>query len=172
MPNNTQPLGLFQTSLLNTNNDYISALAKEFAQKDAYYRQVLGDVIVDNGMATYGPQFFTLIEQQLSQNPNITASLQGNSGQLQNQLGVGPVNTPAMVNARLGIENNSLRGGVNMAVVRMPNGSYMQIPRTYDVGYNSNALGGNVDIGATYTPKTEQMPKAMYGVQARYTKQF
>lgn len=169
-------LGLFQTAMLqNTQQpvDPIQQLAREFVQKNNYFRQVLGDEIIDRGMAQYGPQFFTLLEQQFSQNPDIALRLQGTSGQqMPTQLGLDPMNMPAMLNARLGVEQDGLRGGASTMMVKMPDGSFKQMPRMYDVGYNTNALGGNVDIGANYIPKDGQMPKAMYNIQARYNKKF
>jgi hypothetical protein len=176
MADNTQQ-GLFQNGLLQSlatqQPDPIQQMAREFAQKNAYFRQVLGDDIIDQGMQQYGPQFFTLLEQQLSQNPNITAALQGNSGQfMPMQNGLGPMNNPAMLNARLGVESDNLRAGINNVVVRMPDGSLKQMPRAYDAGYNTNVLGGNLDVGGSVVPKDGQMPKTMYNLQARFNKKF
>lgn len=169
--------GLFQNGLLQSlatqQLDPIQQLAREFSQKDNYFRQLLGDDIVDRGMNQYGPQFFTLLEQQISQNPNLTASLQGTSGQLApSQLGMPVMNMPTAFNARLGAEQDGLRGGVSTMLVKMPDGSFKQLPRTYDVGYNTDVLGGNLDIGGAVVPKDGQMPKTMYNIQARYNKKF
>jgi hypothetical protein len=165
--------GLLQAVMQEQQPDVVSQLAKEFAQKNAYFRQVLGDEIIDRGMQQYGPQFFTLLEQQLSQNPNIGVQLQGTSGQMMPvPLGAEPMISPTMLNARLGMEQDGLRGGVSNLLVKMPDGSFKSMPRMYDVGYNTNVLGGNLDVGAGYVPKDGQMPKSMYNINARYTKKF
>ena len=169
--------GLFQNGLLQSlavqQLDPIQQMAREFSQKNAYYRRILGDSIIDNGIQQYGPQFFTLLEQQLSQNPNIALSVQGSSGNfIPAQNGMDVMNTPAALNARLGMEQNGVRGGVSTMLVRMPDGSVRPMPKAYDVGYNTNAFGGNIDIGGTVVPKDGQMPKTMYNIQARYNKQF
>lgn len=174
MADNNQ-LGLFQQAMMQNQQqvDPIQQMAREYAQKNQYFRQLLGDNIIDQGMQQYGPEFFTLLEQQISQNPDIALRLQGTSGQqMPTQLGLNPMNTPAMFNARLGAEQEGLRGGVSTMLVQMPDGSYKQMPRMYDAGYNTNAMGGNVDIGANFVPKEGQMPKSMYNIQARYNKKF
>ena len=171
--NNNQ--GLFNIpSLTQQQVDPIAQMAREFSQKDAYYRQVLGDQIIDQGLGAYGPQFFTLLEQQLSTNPNVSLAVQGKSGQFMptQQTNLQAMNSPAMLNARLGVEQNGLRGGLNTVLVQMPDGSIKQMPRMYDVGYNTDVLGGNLDVGAGYVPKEGQMPKSMYNIQARYKKSF
>ena len=166
--------GLLQAVMQEQQPDIVSQLAKEYAQKNSYFRQVLGDDIIDRGMQQYGPQFFTLLEQQFSQNPEIALRLQGTSGQMMptTPVGLDPIITPAMLNARLGIEQDGIRGGVSNMLVKMPDGSFKSMPRMYDVGYNTNVLGGNLDVGASYAPKDGQMPKPMYNIQARYNKKF
>jgi hypothetical protein len=174
MADNNQ-LGLFQEAMMQNQQqvDPIQQMAREFSQKNQYFRQLLGDNIIDQGMQQYGPEFFTLLEQQISQNPNLTATLQGSTGQfMPMQNGMQSMNMPAMLNARLGADQEGLRGGVSTMLVQMPDGSYKQMPRMYDAGYNTNAMGGNIDIGANFVPKDGQMPKSMYNIQARYNKKF
>ena len=174
MADNNQ-LGLFQEAMMQNQPqvDPVQQMAREFSQKNQYFRQLLGDNIIDQGMQQYGPEFFTLLEKQISQNPNLTATLQGSTGQfMPMQNGMQAMNMPAMLNARLGADQEGLRGGVSTMLVQMPDGSYKQMPRMYDAGYNTNAMGGNVDIGANFVPKDGQMPKSMYNIQARYNKKF
>lgn len=167
-------LGLFQSALvkgMNPQNDISLQLAQEYKTKDSYYRNLLGNDFVEEGLRDYGPQFFTLVEQELQKNPNIVASLHGSSGNFilpQNGLAAGV--TPVALNARLGIEQNGLRGGVSTGIAKTPS-SYMQMPTMYDVGYNTNLFGGNLDIGAGYSPKTNISPTS-YNIQAMYKKQF
>jgi hypothetical protein len=165
--------GLLQSVTNEQDPNFVSQIAKEFAEKDSYFRQVLGDDIINQGMQQYGFDFFKLLDQQLIQNPNINLQVQGNSGQLApSQLGLNQMSSPAMVNARLGIEQDGLRAGVNNVLVQMPDGSIKSMPKMYDAGYNTNLLGGVLDIGAGYVPKDEKIPKSMYNINARYTKKF
>lgn len=150
----------------------LNETAKELLQKSNAYRQLFGDEFVSQGFQQLGPQFFTLLDAELSRNPNIMANISATSGMYNPDIMAQEAKMPGMVNARLGTELGNFRAGASVPFVQGMDTTYRRMPATYDVGYNTGLFGGNLDLSAGVTPKEGYMPQTMYNVMARYTKEF
>jgi len=146
--------------------------ARQLLEKSNYYRQILGDDFVSRGFQQLGPQFFSILDAEISRNPNIVANIAATSGIRQPfDNGMEQV-IPSMANARLGTEIGNFRGGVSIPFVQGQDMTYRRMPEMYDVGYNTGLFGGNLDISGGVIPKQGYMPDTMYNIMARYTKKF
>jgi hypothetical protein len=146
--------------------------ARQLLEKSNYYRQILGDEFVSRGFQQLGPQFFSILDAEISRNPNILANVSATSGIRQPfDNGMEQV-MPGMANARLGTEVGNFRAGVSVPFVQGQDTTYRRMPTTYDVGYNTGLFGGNLNVSGAVTPKEGYMPQSMYNIMARYTKQF
>ena len=151
---------------------YTPSSATDLLEKSNYYRQVLGDAFVSRGFQQLGPQFFTILDAELSRNPNLLASIAATSG-LQQPFDNGMEQAmPGMVDARLGTEIGNFRAGTSMPFVQGRDTTYRRGPAMYDVGYTTGLFGGNFDISGKLVPKEGTMPESMYNIMARYTKKF
>jgi hypothetical protein len=112
-----------------------------------------------------------LMELEMRRDPRIAMMLMGNSGNLMRDRTLGEVSgvSPAMLMARLGLENNGARAGVSGMAVKTPMG-IKTMPGAVDVGYSAPLMGGNVDVGGYYGLAPSPMPN--YGVNLRYSKEF
>lgn len=163
-----------------TDNDELlmNQLAKEQRNKTAFYRDLLGNDVFANGIAQYGEKpFFKMLDAKFGGNPAFTAKLMGSSGEfMPMQNGMGPMTSKGQFMPRVGVEGTSddgrYRAGATMPVMQMPDGSYKSMPKTFDVGYNTPMLGGELDVGAAVTPRDQMMKEAMYNLQARYNRRF
>lgn len=146
--------------------------ARQLMEKSNYYRQILGDDFVSRGFQQLGPQFFSILDAEISRNPEILANISATSGVRQ------PFNNgmeqviPGLVNARLGTEAGNFRAGVSVPFVQGQDMTYRRMPEMYDVGYKTGLFGGNLDISGGVSPKQGSMPDTMYNIMARYTKKF
>ena len=153
-------------------------MAKEQLGQTQFFRRLLGDDVFNQGVAQYGEKpFFKLLESRIGKNPEMVASLMGNSGQfMQAQNGMGPMASKGMFMGRAGVEgelgDGRYRAGASLPVVQMPDGSYKSMPKTFDVGYSTPAFGGELNVGGAITPKDQMMKDAMYNLQARFNKRF
>ena len=146
--------------------------ARQLLEKSNYYRQILGDEFVSRGFQQLGPQFFSILDAEISRNPNILANLSATSGQRSPNSQYGEFDMPGMANARLGAEAGNFRAGVSVPFVQGQDTTYRRMPASYDVGYNTGLFGGNLDLTAGVTPKEGYMPQTMYNIMARYNKSF
>lgn len=151
---------------------YTPENARQLMEKSNYYRQILGDDFVSRGFQQLGPQFFSILDAEISRNPDILANISATSGVRQ------PFNNgmeqviPGLVNARLGTEAGNFRAGVSVPFVQGQDMTYRRMPEMYDVGYKTGLFGGNLDISGGVAPKQGNMPDTMYNIMARYTKKF
>jgi hypothetical protein len=145
---------------------------KDLLDKSNFYRQYFGNDFVSQGFNALGPQFFTLLDAEISRNPNILASLAATSGVYKPFEDGLEMRTQGLANARLGAEINNFRAGASLPFVQGQDMTYRRMPATYDVGYNTGLFGGNLDISGALTPKEGPMPQSMYNIMARYTKKF
>ena len=151
---------------------YTPENTRQLMEKSNYYRQILGDDFVSRGFQQLGPQFFSILDAEISRNPDILANISATSGVRQ------PFNNgmeqviPGLVNARLGTEAGNFRAGVSVPFVQGYDTKYRQAPTMYDVGYNTGLFGGNLDVSGGVVPKQGYMPDTMYNIMARYTKKF
>lgn len=153
-------------------NAYTPENAKQLMEKSNYYRQVLGDEFVSRGFQQLGPQFFSILDAEISRNPNILANIAATSGVRQPfDNGLEQV-IPGLVNARLGTEVGNFRAGASVPFIQGPDTTYRRGPAMYDVGYKTGLFGGNFDISGAVSPKEGYMPETMYNIMARYTKKF
>ena len=151
---------------------YTPTDARQLLEKSNYYRQVLGDEFVSRGFQELGPQFFSILDAEISRNPNILANIAATSGIRQPfDNGMEQV-IPGLVNARLGTEAGNFRAGASVPFVQGRDATYRRGPAMYDVGYNTGLFGGNLDISGGVSPKEGYMPETMYNIMARYTKKF
>ena len=151
---------------------YTPADARQLLEKSNYYRQVLGDEFVSRGFQQLGPQFFSILDAEISRNPNILANIAATSGVRQPfDNGMEQV-IPGMANLRLGTEAGNFRAGASVPFVQGRDMTYRRAPAMYDVGYNTGLFGGNLDISGAVSPKEGYMPETMYNIMARYTKKF
>ena len=150
----------------------LNETAKDLLAKSNTYRQLFGDEFVSQGFQQLGPQFFTLLDAELSRNPNILANISATSGMYNPDVFAPQAAMPGMANARLGTELNNFRAGVSVPFVQGPDTTYRRMPMTYDVGYNTGLFGGNLDLSAGITPKEGYMPQTAYNIMARYNKTF
>jgi hypothetical protein len=155
----------FSTALIDQNT-------RDLLAKSTFYRQVFGDEFVSNGFQQLGSQFFTLLDAQLSKNPDILANISATSGMYKPFDNGLEVKTQGLANARLGAEANNFRAGVSVPFVQGQDMTYRRMPAMYDVGYNTGLFGGNLDISGGIVPKEGNMPNTMYNIMARYTKKF
>ena len=147
--------------------------AKELLAKSDFYRQLLGDAFVSQGFQQMGPQFFSILDAEISRNPNILANISATSGQYipVSQTGL-ETPTTGMANARIGTEIGNFRAGASVPFIQGQDNVYRRMPAMYDAGYNTGLFGGNLDISGSVMPKEGYMPETMYNIMARYTKQF
>jgi hypothetical protein len=151
---------------------YTPENARQLMEKSNYYRQILGDDFVSRGFQQLGPQFFTILDTEISRNPNILANLSASSGMRSPNFKYGEPDMPGMANARVGTNIDNFRAGVSVPFIQGQDTTYRRMPATYDVGYNTGLFGGNLDVSGGVTPKEGYMPQTMYNLIARYTKKF
>jgi hypothetical protein len=154
------------------NTASLNDTAKDLLTKSNFYRQYFGDDFVSSGFRQMGPQFFSLLDAEVSRNPNILANISATSGMYKPDLMGQEPRMPGMVNARLGTEAGNFRAGASVPFVQGMDQAYRRMPTTYDVGYNTGLFGGNLDITGGITPKEGMMPRSMYNIMARYSKTF
>lgn len=153
-------------------------MAKEQLGQTQFYRRLLGDDVFNQGVAQYGERpFFKLLESRIGKNPEMVASLMGNSGQfMPDQNGMGPMASRGMLMPRFGVEGSAgqgaYRAGVSLPMAQMQGDAYKSLPKTFDVGYSTPAFGGELNVGGAITPKNQMMKEAMYNLQARFNKRF
>jgi hypothetical protein len=154
------------------NTASLNDTAKDLLNKSNFYRQYFGDDFISNGFQQMGPKFFSILDAEVSRNPDILANISATSGMYKPDIYNPQSTMPGMVNARLGTEAGNFRAGVSVPFVQGMDQTYRRMPTTYDVGYNTGLFGGNLDVTGGITPKEGMMPQSMYNIMARYTKQF
>jgi hypothetical protein len=139
--------------------------------KQRYLQAILGNVNPAGSEQRATMPFF---DSQTTSDPRFSARFSSPMAQFVE--GMGYQTPPPSVQGRLGVEGDvfggQLRAGAQTMAVQFPDGTIRMMPRSFDAGYRTPFMGGELDVGGNIMPKEGFMPQTMYGVQARFNKKF